>query len=96
MHTMTYTRSSQALVFQSTGSGRLRDVLVKVLGLEAAMQMVPVGTQNEDPEPAFHEIDGRPETPQVGGYVGLPSLSRSNRNQIIVTEEGRNFGMISQ
>ncbi|MEM7131370.1 MAG: DNA mismatch repair endonuclease MutL [Chloroflexota bacterium] len=34
------------LVFQSTGSGKLFDVLVKLYGLENAKQMVPIGASN--------------------------------------------------
>ena len=42
--------SDGRLVFQSTGSGRLHDVLVKVWGLDAARQMVPVGGEETDAE----------------------------------------------
>lgn len=58
--------SDGRLVFRSTGSGRLEDVLVKVYGLEKARQMVAI----------------EPGAASVTGYVSLPSLSRSNRNQI--------------
>jgi DNA mismatch repair protein MutL len=70
--------SDGRLVFQSTGSGRLHDVLVKVWGLDVGRQLVPVGrVEGEEVPPA------QLETPRVSGYAGLPSLSRSNRNQIL-------------
>ena len=39
--------SDGKLVFQSTGSGKLYDVLVKVYGLEMAREMLAVGTANQ-------------------------------------------------
>lgn len=62
--------SDSRLVFRSTGSGRLEDVLVKVYGLEKTRQMAPI---------EHGEAGG---SVQVSGYVSLPSLNRSNRNQI--------------
>lgn len=62
--------SDNRLVFRSTGSGRLEDVLVKVYGLEKARQMVSI---------EHGESSGMA---RVAGFVSLPSLSRSNRNQI--------------
>ncbi len=70
--------SDGRLVFQSTGSGRMHDVLVKVWGLDVGRQLVAVGhTEDEEPQPSLAEA------PQVAGYAGLPSLSRSNRNHIL-------------
>lgn len=65
--------SDGRLVFQSTGSGRLHDVLVKVWGLDVGRQLVAVGDINGDVQ----------ATPRVTGYAGLPTLSRSNRNHIL-------------
>ncbi|MBE2232371.1 MAG: DNA mismatch repair endonuclease MutL, partial [Anaerolinea sp.] len=65
--------SDGRLVFQSTGSGRLYDVLVKVWGLDVGRQLVAVGDSNGDVQ----------ATPRVTGYAGLPTLSRSNRNHIL-------------
>ena len=62
--------SDGRLVFRSTGSGRLEDVLVKVYGLEKARQMVAI------------EHGESSNAARVAGFVSLPSLSRSNRNQI--------------
>jgi DNA mismatch repair protein MutL len=59
------------LAFQSTGSGKLYDVLVKAYGLEMAGQMIEIERG---------ESDGRPIT--VTGYIGAPALNRSTRNYI--------------
>jgi DNA mismatch repair protein MutL len=65
--------SDGRLVLQSSGSGRLVDVLVKVYGLETAKQMLEVGTPDDEPAGAAYA---------VSGYVGAPSLHRSNRQYI--------------
>ncbi len=75
--------SDNRLAFQSTGSGRLHDVLVKVWGLDNAKQLVPVGGEEADVE-AIPAVDDDQSVPRVHGYVGLPSLSRSNRNHILL------------
>lgn len=72
--------------FQSLGSGKLYDVLIKVYGLEMAQQMLPVqssgadnlkpGTQNLKP------ID-------VHGYISSPSLHRANRSYLTFFVNGR-------
>lgn len=72
--------SDGRLVFQSTGSGRLHDVLVKVWGLEVGKQLVAVGGGDTDAEQA---PPAGLDTPRVIGYTSLPALSRSNRNQIL-------------
>ncbi|MER2598948.1 MAG: DNA mismatch repair endonuclease MutL [Caldilineales bacterium] len=64
--------SEGRLVFQSTGSANLHDVLIKVFGLESANQLVAVGADK-----------ATDETVRVHGYTSLPTLSRSNRNQIL-------------
>lgn len=90
--------SEGRLVFQSTGSGRLEDVLVKVLGVEAAQQMVPVGHGAMDEElHAKPELSSTPNLPKptpqssgegeverVWGYTSLPTLSRANRSHIVL------------
>ncbi len=72
--------SEGRLAFQSTGTGRLLDVLIKLLGLEAARQLVPVGLEDV----GIPEASAAAALPHVHGYVGLPSLHRSNRNQIFL------------
>jgi DNA mismatch repair protein MutL len=64
------------LAFQSTGSGKLYDVLVKVYGLETAAQMIEVA--RGDPEGG--DPPGRKIT--VTGYIGAPGLNRSSRSYI--------------
>jgi DNA mismatch repair protein MutL len=65
------------LAFQSTGSGKLYDVLVKVYGLEAAQQMLPVESGGGEPRAEGGKTDVR-----VHGYVSSPSLHRSNRQYL--------------
>lgn len=71
--------SEGRLVFQSTGSGRLHDVLVKMWGLDAGQQLVAVG-DNDD---SATDAPSSDLLPRVHGYVSLPTLSRSNRNHIL-------------
>ncbi len=74
--------SDGRLVFQSTGSGRLLDVLVKVWGLDVGRQLAPVGMEADGA--AGSPGSARPaESIQVTGYTSLPTLSRSNRNHIL-------------
>jgi DNA mismatch repair protein MutL len=98
--------SDGRLIFQSTGSGRLHDVLVKVWGLDVGRQLVPVGSIEADASPfdpshlpwraapglrgsaKQSPAPGDPlstggEIARVAGHIGLPTLSRSNRNQIL-------------
>lgn len=72
--------SDGRLVFQSTGSGRLHDVLVKVWGLDVGRQLALVGME----QAAQGAGSARPaESPQVTGYTSLPTLSRSTRSHIL-------------
>jgi DNA mismatch repair protein MutL len=58
-------------MFQSTGSGKLYDVLIGVFGLEVAEQMLAIeGARRE------------PKAPTVSGYAGTPALHRANRRYI--------------
>lgn len=67
--------------FHSTGSGTLADVLVEALGLETYQAMLEV-----QPQPPT-----RPDLPPVDvwGYTSVPSLNRSNRQQIVLFVNGR-------
>jgi DNA mismatch repair protein MutL len=65
------------LAFQSTGSGKLYDVLVKVYGLEAAQQTLPVESGSGEPRAEGSQTDIR-----VHGYISSPSLHRSNRQYL--------------
>ncbi len=82
--------SDGKLVFQSTGSGKLYDVLVKVYGLEMAREMLRVGAEEHGSagaEVATSEVSplrpGSSAPPLVvSGYIGAPSLHRGNRGYI--------------
>jgi DNA mismatch repair protein MutL len=67
--------SDGRLLFQSTGSGQLFDVLAKAYGLDTARQMIRVG-----------EEGGR-----VTGYTGVPSLHRGSRSYITLFVNRRWF-----
>jgi DNA mismatch repair protein MutL len=64
-------------VFQSPGSGHLRDVLIEVFGLDDAKQMLELVELPSD-SPIF-----------VRGFTGAPSLTRGNRSQITLFINGR-------
>lgn len=71
--------SDGRLVFQSTGSGQLYDVLAKVYGLDVARQMAAVGgTADEGAEPTSAATGA----PTVTGYASLPALHRGSRSYI--------------
>jgi len=57
--------------FQSPGNGKVRDVLVSILGLETAEQLIEI-IQSETPSAS------------VSGYAGIPSLHRANRSYIVL------------
>lgn len=63
------------LVFQSSGNGNLRDVLVAVYGAEMAANMVPV--------------EGEHDAMRVWGFAALPSLDHANRSKITLFVNGR-------
>ena len=76
--------SDGKLLFQSTGTGKLVDVLARVYGLEMAKQMIEVGAD------ASEEADTR-RGPGVSGYAGAPSLHRGNRGLITLFVNRRWF-----
>jgi DNA mismatch repair protein MutL len=59
------------------GSGDLGNAIVGVLGAEIAAEMIPI-------QPVVEETDGRKSGIMVSGYIGLPTLTRGNRQQIIL------------
>jgi DNA mismatch repair protein MutL len=91
--------SDGRLVFQSSGNGKLYDVLVKVYGLEMAKQLLLVGEATDDK--TDKRIDGTISSaypfssvasqPQVAGYVGAPALHRGNRGYITLFVNRRWF-----
>ncbi|MDH7485377.1 MAG: DNA mismatch repair endonuclease MutL [Anaerolineae bacterium] len=78
--------SDGRLTFQSTGSGKRYDVLVKVYGLEVAKQMLEIGGSRVSGSAALAAQPASLQPlnlePIVSGYVGVPSLHRANRQQI--------------
>lgn len=63
-------------IFQSPGTGKMADVLIKVLGIEAAQQMLELRTSPVE--------DGQPlAEPHVSGFVSPPSLYRATRKTMI-------------
>ena len=99
--------SDGKLVFQSTGSGKLYDVLVKVYGLEMAREMLAVETNDErrttnDDVPSTFVLgpsstlapalrSGASAGVVVTGYIGSPSLHRGNRSYITLFVNRRWF-----
>lgn len=65
------------LAFQSPGSGRLLDVLAKTLGASAVPQLLEVNPDDDPTLPPDAAV-------RVSGYVGVPSLHRSNRDQLML------------
>ncbi|HET7037443.1 MAG TPA: DNA mismatch repair endonuclease MutL [Thermomicrobiaceae bacterium] len=59
-------------VFRTDGSGRLANAAVGVLGAEVAARLIPIAGESED------------QGVRVGGLIGLPSLTRGNRQQLIL------------
>jgi DNA mismatch repair protein MutL len=97
--------SDGKLLFQSTGSGKRYDVLVKVYGLEMARGMIEVGEwekggkgERESDESSDLTISHSPTHPlthspvvRVSGYTGAPALHRSHRGYITLFVNGRWF-----
>jgi DNA mismatch repair protein MutL len=71
--------------FQTTGSGRLHDVLIAVYGLEMADQMLEVRSQGGTAEAeAILPVPPVPIVLSVFGFVGTPSLHRATRQYITI------------
>ncbi len=75
--------SDGRLLFQSTGSGDLIEVMTAVHGLETARALIRAGRPPtpDDLLPSAAGEAGLPP-PAVWGFIGLPSLHRANRNHI--------------
>ena len=92
-------------VFQSSGSGDVREVLVSVYGVEIAKQLIELGSTYEPPPipPPPAEEDETDDlalrdrstayasrsTIKVSGFISPPSLNRSNRKDITLFVNGR-------
>ncbi|HEY66383.1 MAG TPA: DNA mismatch repair endonuclease MutL [Caldilineae bacterium] len=68
--------SDGRLVFQSTGSGDRRDVLLKMYGVDVAREMITI-------EPREHY------GVRVYGYISQPSVHRANRSYVTFFVNGR-------
>ena len=69
--------SEGRLVLQTTGGGTLYDAIIKVFGLGTSQQMLEVQPAEEEATELERSGVG------VDGYVSPPSLSRSNRTQLV-------------
>jgi DNA mismatch repair protein MutL len=81
------------LTFQTTGNGRLEDVLVAVYGAEKMEQLLPIGEAAENGEAGERPLLSVPPAShapvQVRGYVGTPGLHWANRAHITLFVNGR-------
>jgi DNA mismatch repair protein MutL len=81
------------ITFQSSGSGRLNDVLTAVYGPDTAKQLLAL--EVDDPPPDSPAPDSEttesaaPGRIEVSGYAGPPNLHYANRNQIALYVNGR-------
>ncbi len=83
------------LVFQSPGTGKMFDALVKVFGIDVAHQMIEVGNQTlEDGSWKLDDdLNAKPPTPnhpttqppsiQVSGFISPPNVNRSTRKYML-------------
>jgi DNA mismatch repair protein MutL len=80
--------NDERLVFQSPGTGKMFDVLIKVFGIEIANQMIQVGNWKlEDGSLKMEVGDADPTSNlqpptsniQVSGFIAPPSVVRSSR-----------------
>ena len=69
------------VTFQSNGTGSLRDVLVDVYGADVARDLLEIGE--------YGRQRGQEKPISVAGFVGPPSLHRSNRKLIALFVNGR-------
>jgi DNA mismatch repair protein MutL len=72
------------LVFQSPGTGKMFDALVKVFGIEVAHQMIEVSSLESQVTdlPATRDLH-QTQSIQVSGYVSPPSVNRSTRKYML-------------
>lgn len=68
-------------LFQSSGNGKLLDVLIALYGLETAEQMIEIEADADEEAPAY----GAPAHGlTVHGFVGVPALHRATRSHIVL------------
>ena len=69
--------------FQSSGNGKLYDVLIAVYGLDVAEKTIKVSSRRESGvEEEISPEASNPPSCQVHGYTSSPSLHRANRTYI--------------
>lgn len=71
------------LILQTAGTGRLFDVLVKVLGLEVAQQMLELVAEERGPwgdSAQAARVSSQADSARVSGYIGSPGLHRATRD----------------
>ena len=73
-----YLLDNGRLVLQTSGNGRLYDVLIKAFDLAMAQQMLEV--HPEESPAAVEDGIARSADVHVTGYVGMPGLHRATRN----------------
>jgi DNA mismatch repair protein MutL len=84
--------SDGRLLLQTSGSGKLFDVLVKVYGLEMAREMLPLADGDQpQPDDTLSAIRHPTSAIAVSGYAGMPGLHRSNRSYITLFVNRRWF-----
>ncbi len=72
------------ITFQTTGTGERRDVLIAIYGPETARQLISIGTDKPNPDPATTG-----EELSAAGYVTPPHINWSNRNRIAIYVNNR-------
>jgi len=79
--------------FQSTGSGQLYDVLIRVYGLEMVEQMLSLTAPEAEALPPGWEGERAGPLPdtalRISGFVGTPTLHRANREYLSLFVNGR-------
>ncbi len=72
------------LVFQSPGTGRMFDALVKVFGIDVAEQMIEVGNLKLEDGSWKLEGDSPPTSNyHVSGFISPPNVNRSTRKYML-------------
>jgi DNA mismatch repair protein MutL len=84
-HTRFRLSHDSRITFQSSGSGRLVDVLVDVYGPDTARQLLSLTGDPDPPDAPEVAAAG----PSVTGYVGPPDLNWANRSHITLYVNGR-------
>jgi DNA mismatch repair protein MutL len=76
------------LALQTLGTGKLRDVLVKVFGLAVAQQMLELASKEQQGQTDGVQSESSAAQPsseaRVYGYIGSPSLHRATRDYEIL------------